>query len=234
MQSKILVVDDDISICKVLKSNLEREGYIVDTAQNPDEASNYDLPSYSLMILDVLMDRVSGFDFAKRLKNSSDTENIPIIFCSELGSEADRVMGLNIGADDYVVKPFMMGEFVARVRSVLRRADITSHLVQKVKNGSFEPAIIMKNLRIDRNRKTAFVSGSDIKLTKTEYELLLYLSENRNVVHSRQTLLDNVWKKDNTSLRAIDTNITRLRKKLGDCSNCIITRPGYGYGFKEI
>ena len=233
MQNKILVIDEDISNCQAIKNGLEKDGFIVDTAQDIDEASSFDLPSYSLMIIEVLLNRVSGFDFAKRLKNNDETCNIPFIFCTSLGDEEDIILGVNIGADDYIVKPFSMGEFCARVRSVIRRNTISVELKQKMKAGMFEPNIVMKDLRIDRNRKMAFVSGVDCNLTKIEYELLLYLTTNRNVVHSRKSLIEKVWRKDNTSARAIDTNITRLRKKLGSCSGCIVTRPGYGYCFKE-
>ncbi|MDD6007435.1 MAG: response regulator transcription factor, partial [Bacteroidales bacterium] len=159
MQNKILVIDEDISNCQAIKNGLEKDGFIVDTAQDIDEASSFDLPSYSLMIIEVLLNRVSGFDFAKRLKNNDETCNIPFIFCTSLGDEEDIILGLNIGADDYIVKPFSMGEFCARVRSVIRRNTISVELKQKMKAGMFEPNIVMKDLRIDRNRKMAFVSG---------------------------------------------------------------------------
>ncbi|MDD2960876.1 MAG: response regulator transcription factor [Muribaculaceae bacterium] len=233
MQTKILVVDDEEAMCMILKINLEADGYSVSTAQSVDEALTYDLPSYSMIILDIIMDRISGFDFAKRLKHSNDTENIPIIFCSALNGENERIMGLNIGADDYIVKPFKIGEFLARVRSVLRRADITKVLRNKIIEGSYLPDINIKDLRVNRNTRTVYIKGENCKATKTEYELLLYLINHPNTIHSRESLMEKVWQKDITSLRTIDTTITRLRKKMGICEEMIITRAGYGYGIKE-
>lgn len=233
MQTKILVVDDEESICEILKINLETEGYTVDTANSVDQALVYDLPSYSLIILDIMMDKISGFDFAKRLKNSTDTENIPILFCSALSGEDERIMGLNIGADDYIVKPFMIREVMARVRSVLRRAGITKHFDEQIKKGLYFNDIVINNIRIDRNNRQVFVDGRDIELTKTEYELFLFLVSNPNTIQSRQQLMNKVWQRGVSTFRTIDTTVTRLRKKLGDAGNCITTRLGYGYGFKK-
>lgn len=233
MQIKILVVDDEGSICEILKINLESEGYSVTVANSVDEALNYDLPSYSLFILDVMMDKISGFDFAKRLKNNSRTENIPILFCSALNGEDERIMGLNIGADDYIVKPFMIRELLARVRSILRRSGMTQKLISNISNGSYIPDIIYDGLRIDRNVHIVYLDGVDIGLTKTEYELLLFMINNANNVHSRQVLMEKVWQKNRPTPRTVDTTVTRLRKKLGSLGNNIITRLGYGYGFKK-
>ncbi|MCH5216486.1 MAG: response regulator transcription factor [Muribaculaceae bacterium] len=233
MHTKILVVDDEESICEILKYNLEAEGYYVDTANSAEQALHYDLPSYSLMILDVMMDKLSGFDFAQRLKNSYDTENIPILFCSALSGEDERIMGLNIGADDYVVKPFMVREVMARVRSVLRRAGKTKHFEEQKKRGLYSPDIIIGRIRIDRNNKQIYVDGVDTEVTKTEYELFLFLINNPNTILSRQQIISKVWTRGVSTFRTIDTTVTRLRKKLGTAGNCIITRLGYGYGFKK-
>lgn len=233
MQTKILVVDDEESICEILKFNLETEGYVVDTANSVEQALYYDLPSYSLFILDIMMDKLSGFDFAQRLKNSSETEDTPILFCSALSGEDERIMGLNIGADDYVVKPFMVREVMARVRSVLRRAGKTKHMEDLIKKGLFTPDIVVGRIRIDRNNKQVYVDGHDIEVTKTEYELFLFLVSNANTILSRQQIMNKVWTKGVSTFRTIDTTVTRLRKKLGEAGNCITTRLGYGYGFKK-
>ncbi|MDE6715939.1 MAG: response regulator transcription factor, partial [Muribaculaceae bacterium] len=217
----------------ILKFNLETEGYVVDTANSAEQALHYDLPSYSLIILDIMMDKLSGFDFAQRLKNSSDTENIPILFCSALSGEDERIMGLNIGADDYIVKPFMVREVMARVRSVLRRAGKTKHMEDQIKKGLFSPDIVIGKIRIDRNNKQVFVDGVDVEVTKTEYELFLFLVSNANTILSRQQIMNKVWTRGVSTFRTIDTTVTRLRKKLGDAGNCITTRLGYGYGFKK-
>ena len=123
MRVRILVIDDEDSWCEILKYNLEKEGYEVDTADSAETALGYDLSVYNLMIVDIMMERLSGFDFAKRVRNNPMVENVPIIFCSALDGEDDMVMGLNIGADDYITKPFNIGEVIARVRAVLRRTD---------------------------------------------------------------------------------------------------------------
>ena len=136
MQVRILVVDDEESICEILKYNLEKEGYDVDTAYSAEEALTMDISSYSLMIVDIMMDRLSGFDLVKKLKNSAATENIPVIFCSALSSEDDTVMGLNIGADDYITKPFVIGVVLAKVRAVLRRSKVSRKIEYNIEKGN--------------------------------------------------------------------------------------------------
>lgn len=232
MRIKILVIDDEESICEILKYNLEKEGYEVDTALSAEEALSHDLSSYSLMIVDIMMDRISGFDFAKRIKNSSSTERVPIIFCSALNGEDDTVMGLNIGGDDYITKPFAIGEVIARVRAVLRRSHASQQLAYNVSKSIYEPDITFKNLRIDRNEKICYINGSPIDLTKTEFSILLYFLTHRNRIYSREEIIKQAWSVE-VSNRTIDTNIARLRKKLGEYGDNIITRPGFGYGFKE-
>lgn len=234
MQIKILVIDDEEYICEILKYNLEKEGYNVDTALSAEEALTMDLESYSLFIVDIMMERLSGFDFAKRLRSTIATENIPIIFCSALNDEDDTVMGLNIGADDYITKPFVIGEVMARVRAVLRRSQISRRITEKVTTGQYETDINFNTLRIDRNDKVVYIDGEEVKLTKTEYELLLFFLTHRNRIYSREDIMKEVW--DNEAIissRAIDTNITRLRKKIGVYGSYIVTRTGFGYGFKE-
>lgn len=234
MQIKILVIDDEEYICEILKYNLEKEGYVVDTAPSAEEALNMDLESYSLFIVDIMMERLSGFDFAKRLRANSSTDNIPIIFCSALTDEDDTVMGLNLGADDYITKPFTVGEVMARVRAVLRRSQISKNINQKVKDGMYEADIVFGTMRIDRNDKVAYLNGENMNLTKTEYSLLLFLLTHRNRIYSRDDIIREVWSDDVVvNPRAIDTNITRLRKKIGEYGNKIVTRTGFGYGFKE-
>ena len=125
MRTKILVIDDEESICEILKFNLEKEGYEADCAYSAEEALEMDLVPYQLFIVDIMMDRLSGFDFAKKLKNNPALEYKPIIFCSALNGEDETVMGLNIGADDYITKPFVISEVIARVKAVLRRTGVS-------------------------------------------------------------------------------------------------------------
>ena len=196
MRIKILVIDDEEALCEILKFNLEKEGYDVDCAYSAEEALEMDLSSYSLFMVDIMMDQLSGFDFAKRIRNNQKTENTPVIFCSALTGEDDKVMGLNIGADDYVTKPFVIGEVLARVRAVLRRTKSAQQIAYNVSQSIYEPDITFRELRVDRNEKVCYLQGSQVQ-------------------------------------RTIDTNITRLRKKLGEYGNNIVTRQGFGYGFKE-
>lgn len=234
MQVRILVVDDEESICEILKYNLEKEGYDVDTAYSAEEALTMDISSYSLMIVDIMMDRLSGFDLVKKLKNSAATENIPVIFCSALSSEDDTVMGLNIGADDYITKPFVIGVVLAKVRAVLRRSKVSRKIEYNIEKGNYEPDIVYKTLRIDRNEKQCYIGGKPVRLTRNEFDILLFFLEHRNRIHSREDLLRNVWPNDTVvTKRTIDVNIARLRGKLGEYGQNIATRVGFGYGFKE-
>lgn len=233
MQARILVIDDEEAICDILQYNLQKEGYEVNTALSAEEALDLDLENYNLFIVDIMMGDLSGFDFAKRVRNVTATERIPMIFCSALNEEDEKVMGLNIGADDYVTKPFSISEVLARVRAVLRRSDFGRQSVEPV-SGDMEPDLTYKTLRIDRNDKTCFLAGEELALTRTEFEILQFFLTHRNRIYSRQEIIANVWGDDVVvSNRTIDTNITRLRKKIGQYADNIVTRQGFGYGFKE-
>lgn len=234
MRIKILVVDDEEALCEILKHNLELDGYEVDTALSAEEALTMDLSSYSLFILDIMMDQLSGFDFAKQLKNNASTENTPIIFCSALNGEDDTVMGLNLGGDDYITKPFVISEVLARVRAVLRRSHVSQQYAYNLSKGIQEPDIVFKTLRVDRNEKACYLNGEPVTLTKTEFELLMFFLTHRGRIYSREEIIREVWPEDVVvSNRTIDTNITRLRKKIEPYGNNIVTRLGFGYGFKE-
>lgn len=236
MPPKILVIDDEESLCEILKFNLEKDGYDVTCAYSAEEALELDLSVFSLMIVDIMMERLSGFDFAKQVRYRASTETTPIIFCTALGDEDSTVMGLNIGADDYITKPFKVNEVLARVRAVLRRNRIAQpwSMEQSNSNPIYEPDITFENLRIDRNEKLCYLNGENVGLTKTELDILIYLLTNKNRIHSREEIIRNVWSGDVVvTNRTIDTNIARLRKKIGQYGNNIVTRLGFGYGFKE-
>lgn len=234
MRIKILVIDDEEALCEILKFNLEKEGYEVDCAYSAEEALEMDLSSYSLFMVDIMMDQLSGFDFAKRIRYNQKTENTPVIFCSALTGEDDKVMGLNIGADDYVTKPFVIGEVLARVRAVLRRTKSAQQIAYNVSQSIYEPDITFRELRVDRNEKVCYLQGSQVQLTRTEFDLILFFLTHRNRIYSREEIISKVWGEDVVvTHRTIDTNITRLRKKLGEYGNNIVTRQGFGYGFKE-
>lgn len=224
--SRILVVDDEQDLCEILKFNLETEGYLVETANSAEEALEKDIASYNLLLLDVMMGGMSGFQLAKQLKNSEVTAHIPIIFLTARDTENDTVTGFNLGADDYISKPFSIREVMVRVRAVLRRT--ASRL-----EGAEEPAVISyQGLLLNFDKKSVSVDGEDVPFTKTEFELLRLLLEERGRVFSRQELIDRVWPKDVLVLdRTVDVNITRMRKKIGKFAKCIVTRLGFGYYF---
>lgn len=237
MSTRILVIEDEEAVCEILKYNLEKEGYEVDCAYSAEEALDMDLDVYSLFMVDIMMGELSGFDFAKRVRNVTSTENIPILFCSAMSDEDYVVKGLNIGADDYVTKPFVIGEVLARVRAILRRSGITksrSAETPKPEQSIYESDVVFKNLRIDRNDKEVYLDNEVVTLTRTEYHILLFFLTHRNRIYSRDEIIKSVWGDDVVVTgRTIDTNITRLRKKLGDYDKYIVTRQGFGYGFKE-
>lgn len=221
---KILVVDDEDDLCEILKFNLETEGYQVTTANSAEDALKLDIASFDLLLLDVMMGGMSGFAMAKQLKANPSTASVPIIFLTARDTENDTITGFNLGADDYISKPFSLREVLVRVRAVLRRT--SEH------QGS-EPAVLRyQGLEMNLDKKTVSIDGADVPFTKTEFELLHLLLEEKGRVFSRQELIDKVWPKDVLVLdRTVDVNITRLRKKIGRFAKCIVTRLGFGYYF---
>lgn len=227
---RILVVDDEESLCEILKFNLEREGYEVLTALSAEEALTLELDKLDLIILDVMMGELSGFSMAKILRKRRDTATLPIIFCTARDTEADKIEGLDIGADDYIAKPFSVAEVMARVRSVLRR----SQHQPKIATEDSDSVIRFEDLEINQLKKRCTISDEEISLTRKEFDILVLLLSNRGSILSREQIMKRVWSDEVVVLdRTIDVNITRMRKKLGKYGNHIITRTGYGYGFEE-
>lgn len=221
---RILVVDDEEALCEILQFNLEIEGYRVDTANSAEEALRLDPAGYDLILLDIMMGGISGFRMAQILKRDPRTASVPIIFCTARDGEDDTVAGLNLGADDYIAKPFSLREVIARVRSVLRRRT-------PQRNGD---TVEYRTLSLDLRSKRCRLDGREIQLTKKEFEILALLLGNRGRIFSREEILERVWTDEVVVLdRTIDVNITRLRKKIGQYGRNIITRLGYGYGFEE-
>ncbi len=221
---KILVVDDEDDLCEILKFNLETEGYQVTMANSAEDALKLDIASFDLLLLDVMMGGMSGFAMAKQLKANPSTANVPIIFLTARDTENDTVTGFNLGADDYISKPFSLREVLVRVRAVLRRTS---------ERQGVEPAVLRyQGLEMNLDKKTVSIDGENVPFTKTEFELLHLLLEEKGRVFSRQELIDKVWPKDVLVLdRTVDVNITRLRKKIGRFAKCIVTRLGFGYYF---
>ena len=227
---RILVVDDEETLCEVLKINLENEGFDVDVAYSAEEALTYDLKGYSLILLDIMMGNINGIRMAKMLKADLTTSNVPIIFCTARDTEDDMIMGLNLGADDYIVKPYTIRNVIARVKTVLRRTQGGKSSASAGKTNM----LTVEGLQLNLEFKRCEVDGTEVKLTKKEFELLAYLISHRGQICSREQLLSRVWSNEVVVLdRTIDVNITRLRSKIGKYGSYIITRSGFGYGFSD-
>ena len=220
------MVDDEEDLCEILKFNLENEGYEVDTANSAEEALKMNISSYHLLLLDVMMGEISGFKMANILKKDKKTAQVPIIFITAKDTENDTVTGFNLGADDYISKPFSLREVIARVKAVLRRT-ATSDMEKVPEQLSYQ------SLVIDITKKKVSIDGEEVPLTKKEFEILFLLLQNKGRVFSREDILSRIWSDEVYVLdRTIDVNITRLRKKIGIYGKRIVTRLGYGYCFE--
>ena len=225
-RKRILIVDDEEDICNILSFNLEKAGYDTRIVHSAEEALTSGVNGYDLILLDIMMEGISGLKMAEMMKKNPDTAKIPIIFISAKDTEDDTVNGLNIGADDYLAKPFSIREVLSRVAAVLRRTSSTADAKHNTLN--------YKSLVMDLDRKSVSVDGEGIDLTKTEFEILHLLFANSPHVYSREEILSKIWSDDVIVLgRTVDVNITRLRKKIGEYGKCVVTRHGYGYCFEE-
>ena len=224
--TRILVVDDEEDLCEILKFNLEIEGYEVDTAYSAEEALKKDLTVYNLLLLDVMMGEISGFKMARILRQDEKTANTPIIFLTAKDTENDMLTGFNLGADDYISKPFSLREVISRVKAVLRRT-------ATMETEKAPERLTYQSLVIDITKKKVSIDDEEVQLTKKEFEILLLLVQNKGRVFSREDILARIWSDEVYVLdRTIDVNITRLRKKIGEYGKCIVTRLGYGYCFE--
>lgn len=222
----LLVVDDEEDLCEILQFNLEAEGYNVDTAYSAEEALTLGLTQYDLLLLDVMMGKISGFKMASMLREKSETADLPIIFLTAKDTENDMLTGFNLGADDYIPKPFSIRQVLARVKAVLRRSKESKG--EKDKN-----ILTYKTLKLDIEQIKVYIDGDEIALTKKEFEILRLFLENINHVFTRDEFLTKIWKEEVYVLdRTIDVNITRLRKKIGEYGKNIVTRLGFGYCFE--
>ena len=220
MNARILVVDDEEDICAILKFNLSKEGYEVVTANSAEEAQTLDIASFNLLLLDVMMGGMSGFELTGKLKTDPKTAGVPVIFITARDTEDDAVEGLDLGADDYISKPFSIREVVSRVKAVLRR----TAAIPDASTGIF----------IDDEKKVVTVDGAAVALTRIEYEIFSLLFTNKGKVFPREDILSKVWPDDViVTDRTVDVNITRLRKKIGEYGNRIVSRHGFGYLYEE-
>lgn len=225
---RILVVDDEQDLCEILQYNLETEGYEVHTANSAEEALRLPLENYDLILLDVMMGQMSGFQMALKMKENPVTSQVPIIFITALEGEDSLVRGLNIGADDYMVKPLSLREVKARIKAVLRRS-----MKNEIQEKSASDCYSFQGLCINREAKSASIDGQPLQLTKLEYEMLSLLLSNMGKAFSREEMLEHCWPKDAIVLdRTVDVNINRLRKKIGPYGKYIKTRVGFGYTFE--
>lgn len=225
---RILVVDDEQDLCEILQYNLETEGYEVHTANSAEEALRLPLENYDLILLDVMMGQMSGFQMALKMKENPVTSQVPIIFITALEGEDSLVRGLNIGADDYMVKPLSLREVKARIKAVLRRS-----MKNEIQEKPALDCYSFQGLCINREAKSATIDGQPLQLTKLEYEMLSLLLSNMGKAFSREEMLEHCWPKDAIVLdRTVDVNINRLRKKVGPYGKYIKTRVGFGYTFE--
>jgi len=222
---RLLVVEDEEDLNEIIQFNLESEGYRVDTAFSAEEALKKDLSVYNLLILDVMMGKMSGFSLANKIKKEMQL-NTPIIFLTARTAETDVLTGFNIGADDYITKPFSIRELQARVKVVIKRSGVSSpDKPSKIINaGTLSIDPITKRFTIDEKR---------IDLTRKEFEILTLLVKSPRRIFSREEILERIWKEDViVTDRTVDVNITRLRRKMEDYGKCIHNKPGYGYFFE--
>jgi DNA-binding response OmpR family regulator len=219
--ARILVVDDEPDLCQILQFNLEANGYQVDVANSAEEALSLNLIKYNLILLDVMMEKISGFEMLSILRNERKLK-MPVIFVTAMSSESHLLKGFNMGADDYVRKPFSINEVLVRVKAVLDRYQTLEQTSGNASSG----------FQIDVLQKRVFIGKTAVDLTRTEYDILTMLYQQPGKVYSREALVSSIWSdQPYISDRAVDVNITRIRKKLGAWGKCIVTRSGYGYYF---
>ncbi|MDQ0161492.1 response regulator transcription factor [Aeribacillus alveayuensis] len=230
----ILVVDDEERIRRLLKMYLEREEYNIEEAENGDEALEMALnKDYDLVILDIMMPGIDGVEVCKQLREKKAT---PVIMLTAKGEEANRVQGLEAGADDYIVKPFSPREVVLRVKAILRRSSQTSYLKTDT---TAKNIIVFPHLTIDDDAHRVTADGKEVNLTPKEYELLYFLARTPDKVYDREKLLKEVWHYEFFGdLRTVDTHVKRLREKLNkvspEAAKMIVTVWGVGYKFEVV
>ena len=227
---KILVVDDEETLCEALRFNIEAAGWSCDVAMSAEEALGLDLQVYDLLLLDIMMGEISGIQLANIMKSNERTSRVPIIFCTAKDSDDDMIRGLDLGADDYITKPYSIRNVMARIRSVLRRAG-DDHPGPRQ-----EPSDTLRfeGVEIHPGRKVCIIDGQEVKMPRKEFEILCTLVSHPGQIFSRDELLNMIWPENTVVLpRVVDVNVTRLRSKLGDYGSHIVTRSGYGYLFAE-
>lgn len=224
MAERILIIEDDPDIAESLRYNLQREGLRVEIAESGEKGLRLALESKnapSLIVLDLMLPGMNGTEICRRLRREPTTKKTPIIILTAKASETDKIAGLELGADDYMTKPFSVKELLARIRAVLRRTN--EETIPRYEDG---------RLSIDFEDMRVSCGGEEVKLTRKEFALLTALAKNSSRVSTRQKLLDDVWGYSYFGdTRTLDVHIRRLRQKLGECASCIETVVGIGYRF---
>jgi two-component system alkaline phosphatase synthesis response regulator PhoP len=228
MKKTILVVDDEKDIIDLLSYNLNKEGFTVITARNGREALLRVKQKPDLIILDVMMPEMDGLQVIQELKKEKNMAAIPVILLTAKGSETDEIVGLEVGADDYIVKPIKIGKIVARVHAALRRQEQAVHMALPQID-----VIKIKDLEINVSSYTAYLGKEKLILPKKEFETLVYLLRNQGRVLSRESILNAVWGENvHVVDRTVDVHIRKIREKLGEYAEYVETVPGVGYRFK--
>ncbi len=226
MKENILVVEDDKHISKLVKYNLEKSGYICKVADDGEEALDIlAKEGVGLIILDIMLPKMDGLEVCRLIKQDGKLKNIPVVMLTAKGEEVDRVVGLELGADDYIVKPFSPRELILRIKAILRRGKAEE---------SAKDIIERAGLVINISKHRVTVKDKEVELTPIEFKLLVTLIERSGRVQSRDRLLCDVWNMNaDIYTRTVDTHIKRVREKLGKMGNLIETVRGLGYRFRE-
>lgn len=224
--SKILIVDDEQDLCEILQFNLESEGYEVDTANSAEEGLKKLNSQHMLILLDVMMEDMSGFQMANKIRKELNND-VPIIFLTAKDTENDMLTGFNVGGDDYITKPFSLKAVMARVKAVIKRSAKSATAAESIIN-TFK----YKSLQINYETKKVLVDNKEVQLTRKEYMILAFLTQSPQRFFTREQILSQVWDEDAYVIeRSVDVHIARLRKKLGIIGENIINRTGFGYSF---
>jgi len=227
IKTKILIVDDEKDIVEFIQYNLEQEGFKVITAYNGKEAIEKIKEIPDLVVLDVMMPGLDGYEVCKKIRAKEKYKNIPILFLTAKSSEQDEVHGLDIGADDYIAKPVSIKKLIARIKSNLRRSNVSG-------NGESINIIEAGPIKIDKEKYVVFLNKNKLVFPRKEFELISYLAEKVGKVIPRDKILDTIWGEDvYVGDRTIDVHIRKIREKLGDYSSLIETVKGVGYRFKS-
>ena len=228
MRKKILIVDDEPDIVNLLKYNLETEGYDVVSANNGKAALEKAREHPDLIVLDVMMPQMDGWEVIRQLKKKEETASIPVLFLTAKDSEIDEVLGLELGADDYITKPISPRKIIARIKTILRRSESSNAVSER------EEIIRIHRLVINIPNYSVKVDKNEVFLPKKEFEVLAFLAKRRGRVVTRETLLDAIWGKEiYVGDRTIDVHIRKIREKLSTYAELIETVKGVGYRFKE-